>query len=282
MSNTTPKTYSKSSLNNVSPRTKELFDSSIKRTNHFQQNSNPPSQMARANKSSRIMASNKQIRLIENIVGNAKEINKAKLFLILKKFNITYVDDVDEGPRPVFWKICDYCRINNNQNEEEDEEEEAEEIYDAVKLKELLQKAASGEKVTGLAAQIKPSVSSALSNMPIDLVYILSRSNEDNNNNNNTNNSSLTTPKKSPKKKKKGSPKLKLTISPSQSNKNSPVRAKAQAQKGANDSDNNQSDVALGNEDNGNTPKSRSKKRVTGAKYLPSFYDNLETIRLPY
>lgn len=281
MSNTTPKTYSKSSLNNVSPRTKELFDSSIKRTNHFQQNSNPPSQMARANKSSRKMASNKQIRLIENIVGNAKEINKAKLFLILKKFNITYVDDVDEGPRPVFWKICDYCRINNNQNEEEDEEEEAEEIYDAVKLKELLQKAASGEKVTGLAAQIKPSVSSALSNMPIDLVYILSRSNEDNNNNN-TNNSSLTTPKKSPKKKKKGSPKLKLTISPSQSNKNSPVRAKGQAQKGANDSDNNQSDVALGNEDNGNTPKSRSKKRVTGAKYLPSFYDNLETIRLPY
>lgn len=260
----------KSSSGTLSPRTNELYNSSITRINHFQQNQQPTHQMARANKSSRQLASNRQNRLIDNIVGNSKTIKRAKLILILKKFNITYEDDVEdehEGPRPVFWKICDTCKIKNQNQNEEEEEEESEELYDADKLKELLKKAASSGKVTGLPLQMKPSVTSAISNMPIEIFSLQSRSVNESNNNS-ARNSSQTTPTKSKKKKKNNSPKLTINISPNRKNPASPTK-------------NGQNQDNFDDDNDSQKQKPTTKKRVTGSKYLPSFYDNLDMNRSP-
>lgn len=268
----------KSSSGTLSPRTNELYSSSIKRVNHFQQNKQPTQQMARANKSSRQLANNRQSRLIDNVVGNSKTLKRARLILILKKFNINYADDVEdenECPRPVFCKICDICRIQN-QNQNEEEEEEEEELYDAEKLKELLKKAAGGGKATGVAAQMKPSVVSAISNMPIDIFTLRSRSANDGNSGHG---STPTTPTKSQKKKKKNSPKLTINISPNRNTPNSPTNSnQTQSKKKTNDNDdegNFDDDLRNGQQ------KPNQKKRVTGAKYLPSFYDNLDMNRSP-
>lgn len=261
----------------ISPRTKELYDSSLIKSINFQQNKQPTHQMARANKSSRQLASNRQNRLIDNTVGNSKTIKRAKLILVLKKFNISYADDIEdefEGPRPVFWKICDFCRIDT-QNQNEEEEEEGEEVYDAEKLKELLKKAANGKKVTGIAAQIKPSVSSAISNMPIDIFSLRSRNS---NEKNNDQSSSPMTPTKRQKKKKRSSPKLTINTSPNRSSPISPTRNIQAQNKKKNGSDDN----GYGNNmDNDNKQMQNSKKKVAGAKYLPPFYDNLDMNRSP-
>ncbi|OHT12699.1 hypothetical protein TRFO_17419 [Tritrichomonas foetus] len=248
----------------MSPRTKDLYEKSLKvnKTVSVSSAYTPTKhEISRANKSSIQLANSRYKRLIETVIGNSKTLNLVKFNSILKKFNIPYADEPEDSllPRPFYCKIADLAKIDENG-------------FDTSILKDLFCKAASGEPVSGLANQIRPTVMGALSNMKPVMVCPYNRAQNPNQS------SSMNSPQKnSPSKTspQKSSPR-------NESNKNSSKKYpkisinKVELQHSS-DYDEDEEPPVLKVE---NTPPKKEVKPVrrspTGANYLPGFYDNID------
>ncbi|OHT11424.1 hypothetical protein TRFO_19158 [Tritrichomonas foetus] len=133
------------------PYLEDLFKHSIKKPRPAPEE--PLPEISRVNKCSIQIANERNQEIINGIVGQAKIINEKRFISIMRKFNISNNPEPNDPitPRPLICKVKDVITLGEDQ-------------FDAVKLKELLITASSGE-CSGLSGALRPTVNAAMSNM---------------------------------------------------------------------------------------------------------------------